>query len=67
MAKTERECIVEVLRTIAPGHAIGRIWGRFEGATAHQAHEGNAWAADPEDVADLILKALAENRGGDDV
>lgn len=66
MAKTERECIVEVLRTVAPGHDIGRIWGRFADATRYQAHEGNAWAADPEDLADLILEGLAANREAGD-
>lgn len=59
MATTDRERIIDALRNLAPGHPIGRIWGRLEGATPEQAQEGNAWAADPEDVADLILTALA--------
>lgn len=63
MAAGERECITEVLRGIAPDHPIGRVWGRFEDATPEQAAEGNAWAADPEDLADLIVAALIRLRG----
>lgn len=56
--QTDRDAIAEALRTIAPGRTVTRIWGRIEGATPEQAQEGNAWAADPEDIADLILLLL---------
>ncbi|MER5892289.1 hypothetical protein [Streptomyces sp. NPDC001876] len=58
MAATDRERIIEALRTLAPGHPVSRIWGRGEWATPDDAQEGNAWAADVEDVADLVLRAL---------
>jgi hypothetical protein len=63
MAAGEREAIVRVLRTITPDHPVGRIWGRFQDATPEQAAEGNAWAADPEDLADLIVAELTRERG----
>ncbi|MDX5564141.1 hypothetical protein PYK79_13395 [Streptomyces sp. ID05-04B] len=55
--------IASMLRSIAPGHTVTRIWGRIEGATPEQAQEGNAWAADPEDIAELIMLELRKVRG----
>lgn len=55
---TDRERIINALRNIAPGHPTGRIWGRSRDATPLQAQEGNVWAGDVEDLADLILSAL---------
>lgn len=60
MAATDREHIVAALRTVAPGHPTGRIWGRRVDATPEEALEGNVWAADVEDIADLVLAALAQ-------
>jgi hypothetical protein len=57
---TDREKIIEVLRELAPNHDVVRVWGRLEGAHPYLAEEGNAWAADVEDLADLIVARLAE-------
>ncbi|MFD8797219.1 hypothetical protein [Streptomyces atroolivaceus] len=59
MPQTDRERIAETLRNLAPGHAVGRIWGRREGATPEEAQEGNVWAADVDDIATLIAAVLA--------
>jgi hypothetical protein len=56
--KDAKERIVRSLRDIAPGHVTTRIWGRGSWATADEAQPGNAWAANLEDVADVILGAL---------
>lgn len=58
MGATDRERIIEALRTIAPGWPTGRIWGRRADATPEEAQEGNIWAADVEDIADLVLAAI---------
>jgi hypothetical protein len=55
---TDRDRIIEALRGIAPKHPVTRVWGRFDGATPEQAQEGNAWAADIEDLADIVLRAI---------
>lgn len=57
-AMTDRERIIDLLRNIAPGHPVGRIWGRRADATADEAQEGNVWAADVEDIATLVLAVL---------
>lgn len=54
----DREKALQALREIAPALQVTRIWGRMEGATPDQAQEGNAWAADPEDIVDIILKSI---------
>jgi hypothetical protein len=56
--RTDRQRIIEALRGLAPGHPVTRIWGRMEGTTPEQAQEGNAWAADIEDIADLVLRVI---------
>lgn len=53
-----RQAIARALRDLAPGHTAVRIWGRLDGATPGQAQEGNAWAASPEDIADLVLDLI---------
>jgi hypothetical protein len=53
-----RQRIIEVLAHLASGHRVTRVWGRLADATPEQAQEGNAWAADVDDVADLVLNAL---------
>jgi hypothetical protein len=60
MPLTDRERVIAALRDLAPGHRVGRIWGRFHDATPEQAQEGNAWAADVEDIADLVVRALGK-------
>jgi hypothetical protein len=59
-ATDARTRIIDALREIAPGHPTGRIWGRLQGATPDQAQEGNAWAGELGDVADIVLAALAQ-------
>lgn len=56
--RTDRDRIVDALRTLAQGHAVTRVWGRMDGSTPEQAQEGNAWAADVEDLADLVLRVI---------
>lgn len=56
--RTDRQRIIDALRGIAPGHPVTRIWGRLDGAPPEQAQEGNAWAADVEDIADIVLRAI---------
>jgi hypothetical protein len=63
VAAGERECIIKVLRHIAPSEPTGRIWGRKQSADGRQGREGNLWAADPEDLADLIVAELTRERG----
>lgn len=58
--QTVRQVAADALRNLAPAHPAVRIWGRLEGATPHHAEEGNAWAADPDDVADLLLATIAD-------
>lgn len=57
-----RDCIKtrfsSALRHLAPGHPATRIWGRTADATADVASGGNAWAADPDDIADLLINVL---------
>jgi hypothetical protein len=48
-----RQRIAAALRNLAPGHPAVRI-----GAVPEQAQEGNAWAADPEDLAELLLSLM---------
>jgi hypothetical protein len=55
-----RKQIVEILTNLAPGRPTGRIWGRAVGAGPNTGCQDNVWAADPEDLADLILLALEE-------
>ena len=55
---TRKDRIIEVLQNLAPNHPVTRVWGRLEGSTPEQAAEGNAWAADVEDLANLIIDAL---------
>ncbi len=59
-AQADRERITDALRNLAPGHPVTRVWGRFQDATPTQAQEGNAWAADVEDIADLVLRTLGK-------
>lgn len=59
-APATEQRITDLLRGLAPGQPVTRIWGRRSGATAKQGQEGNAWAADPEDIADLVVRALTE-------
>lgn len=47
--------MAQALTDISPGHKTARIWGRWEQATSSQGHEGNVWAADVEDIADLMV------------
>jgi hypothetical protein len=54
----DRQLIIDALANLAPGHPAVRIWGRLAAATPSQGQEGNAWAADPEDIADLVLRAI---------
>lgn len=61
--QAQHTAISDLLRGIAPGHTVTRIWGRTEGATPEQAQEGNAWAADPEDIAKLVVLELRKVRG----
>ncbi len=58
---TDREKALKALEAITPALPVTRIWGRVEGATAEQAAEGNAWAADPEDIVDIVLKAIGRD------
>lgn len=37
-----------------------RIWGRWYGADHDSGAEGNLWAGDPDDVADLLIRAIAK-------
>lgn len=53
-----RKRIIDALRDLAPGHPASRIWGRLDGASPEQGQEGNAWAADPEDIADLLIDVM---------
>jgi hypothetical protein len=55
-----RQAIADALRDLAPGHRVTRIWGRLDGATPEQGQEGNAWAADVEDLADLAIRAMKQ-------
>ncbi|MFF1297936.1 MULTISPECIES: hypothetical protein [unclassified Streptomyces] len=55
-----RQHAINALHGIAPDHPAVRLWGRLEGSTPEQAAEGNAWAADPEDIVDLILIAVVD-------
>jgi hypothetical protein len=57
-AGAARQVIADALRNLAPGHPAVRIWGRL--APPEQAQEGNAWAADPEDIADLMLRLIKQ-------
>jgi hypothetical protein len=57
-----RQRITDELRFLAPGCTVGRIWGRHQGASRYEADAGNAWAADPEDIADIVLDILRGNR-----
>ena len=59
--RTDRDRIIDALRGIASEHPVTRVWGRLEGATPEQAQEGNAWAADVEDIADLVLRAISRS------
>ncbi|MCZ7413067.1 hypothetical protein [Streptomyces sp. WMMC897] len=56
--RTDRQRIIEALRDLAPGHPVTRVWGRLDGSTPQHGHEGNAWAADVEDIADLVLRVI---------
>lgn len=56
--QADRDRIIDALRTLATGHTVTRVWGRLEGATPEQAQEGNAWATDVEDIADIALRAI---------
>jgi lysophospholipase L1-like esterase len=60
-AQADRSRIIDALRTLATGHTVTRVWGRFDHATPEQAQEGNAWAADVEDIADLVLRAIGRS------
>ncbi|MFD8937312.1 hypothetical protein ACFV0R_19020 [Streptomyces sp. NPDC059578] len=60
MDPVDRERIITALRNIAPTHPVTRVWGRLETATPEQAAEGNGWAADIEDLADIILRAIED-------
>jgi hypothetical protein len=60
MAESMRQTIISALRDLAPQCPVGRIWGRLADATPEQAQEGNAWAADPEDIADLLLTVITD-------
>ena len=55
---TDRDRIINALRHLAPKHPVTRVWGHYEHATPDDAQEGNAWAADVEDIADVVLRTL---------
>ena len=55
---TTRQRIADALRSLAPGQPVLRVWGRTESATPEQAQEGNAWAADVDDLAGIVLDTL---------
>lgn len=59
---TMRRSITALLRGLAPEHPVTRIWGRREGATAEQGSDGNAWAADSKDIAELVVTALTQTK-----
>jgi hypothetical protein len=58
-----RDEITRELRDLAPGHPAVRVWGRLAGATSEQGAEGNAWAADPADLADVAVRAIKRVSG----
>lgn len=60
---TDRDKIIEALRNVAPNFPVNRIWGRTVGSDPDQGWEGNSWAADVDDVADIILTALERTDG----
>lgn len=47
--------LADLFRNLAPGHPVGRIWGRFEGARNEDGAVGNAWAGSPEDLAHEVV------------
>ena len=53
-----QKIMARTLAYMAPGSPAVRIWGRAPGAEADQAAEGNVWAGDPTDVADVLAGAL---------
>jgi hypothetical protein len=53
-----QKIMARTLAYMAPGSPASRIWGRAPGAEADQAAEGNVWAGDPTDVADVLAGAL---------
>lgn len=55
-----RQIVAHALRNLAPTVPASRIWGRLEGATPEQAADGNAWAADPDDIANLVLTVVTD-------
>ncbi|MFF8034905.1 hypothetical protein [Streptomyces sp. NPDC016626] len=57
---TIRQAATDALRNLAPDHPTVRIWGRLEGSAPEHAQEGNSWAADPQDVADVVLAAITD-------
>lgn len=50
--------MANALRTISPKHETGRIWGRWHQSTPEQGQAGNIWAADPEDLAEILLHVV---------
>lgn len=49
------ESLADLFRNLAPGHRVGRIWGRFEDARNEDGAVGNAWAGSPEDLAHEVV------------
>lgn len=54
------EVLAKALRWAAPAESYGveRIWGRASNSGNDEGREGNAWAGTPEDVADILIRAL---------
>lgn len=52
--------ITAALRWAGGRAPADRIWGRWYGADHGLGAEGNLWAGDPDDVADVIVRAILE-------
>lgn len=52
------EVLAHALRHAGRRAPADRIWGRFYGQGPEVGAKGNVWAGDPEDVADVLIRAL---------
>lgn len=59
------QVLTDALRNAGRRAPADRIWGRFYGQTAEVGAEGNVWAGDPEDVADVLVRALQAQEAAD--
>ncbi|MFF7198224.1 hypothetical protein ACFZAM_31510 [Streptomyces sp. NPDC008079] len=53
--------MTDALRTISPKYSTDRIWGRLPGVSDDVGQPGNVWAADPEDIADIMIRVLKDD------